>query len=73
MCLFFSLIPATFWVTIGYFVLFTSTKVEGNIQKYGKVLAYWIFFLAICFVICGAYVTISGLCPIDAMMERMTG
>jgi hypothetical protein len=46
MCFFFSLIPATFWATIGYFVLFSSTKAEGTIQKIGKILSYWIFFLA---------------------------
>ncbi len=73
MCFFFSLIPATFWITIGYFVLFSSYKAEGDIQKYGKILAYWIFFLAFCFIVCGAYATIAGLCPIDTMMEKMTG
>jgi hypothetical protein len=31
MCFFVSLIPATFWVLIGYFVLFSSAKVVGGI------------------------------------------
>ncbi len=71
MCFFFSLIPATFWVVVGFFVLFTSNKAEGTIQKFGKILAIWIFIVAAFFVICGAYVTLSGNCPMEKMMEKM--
>ena len=31
MCFFFSLIPATIWAVIGFFILFASTKTEGTI------------------------------------------
>ena len=71
MCLFFSLIPTTMFVVIGYFVLFSSTKAEGNVKKYGKYLAIWVFFVASCFLICGIYMTISGLCPMEKMMHQM--
>jgi hypothetical protein len=39
MCFFFSLIPATIWVVLGYFVLFSSRKTHGAIQMFGQVLA----------------------------------
>ncbi len=71
MCFFFSLIPATVWVIIGFFVLFASTKAEGRLGKFGQVLAIWIFFIAALFPLGGAYVTVAGLCPLDAMMETM--
>lgn len=63
MCLIFSFIPATIFLVIGYFVLFSSSKAEGNIQKFGQILAIWVFIVALFFIICGAYATVSGLCP----------
>ena len=69
MCFLFSFIPATFWVTIGYFVLFSSTKMEGKIAKFGLILAIWLFILALFFPICGAYASLSGNCPIDLIMN----
>ena len=71
MCLFFSLIPATVWVIIGFFVLFASTKAEGRLRKFGQVLAIWSFVIAALFPLGGAYVTLAGLCPMEAMMEQM--
>ena len=46
MCFFFSLIPATVWVVIGFFVLFASTKAEGGLRKFGQVLGLWSLVLA---------------------------
>ena len=71
MCFIFSLVPATIFTVIGYFVLFSSKKVEGTIGKFGRILAIWIFFIASFFPICGAYVTISGKCPMNQMMQNM--
>jgi hypothetical protein len=68
MCFIFSLIPATIFTVIGYFVLFTSTKAEGTTQKFGWALAVWIFIIALFFPIMGAYVTLSGICPLEKMM-----
>lgn len=59
----FSFIPATILVTIGYFVLAVSTKMEGSVQTFGKILAVWIFIIAALPLIGGAYITLSGLCP----------
>jgi hypothetical protein len=39
MWFFASLIPATIWVVLGYFILFSSTKSEGALQKFGQILA----------------------------------
>lgn len=69
MCFFVSFIPATFWLVVGYFVLFSSMKVDGGIQTLGRVLAIWIFVIAAFMPIAGAYVTLANLCPIEAMME----
>ncbi len=71
MCFFLSLIPATVWVVIGYFVLFSSTKTEGTVQMFGRVLAIWVFVIAALFPVMGAYVTLAGLCPIEAMIQTM--
>ena len=71
MCFFFSFIPATFWVVVGYFVLFSSTKAQGGVRTFGRILATWIFIIAAILPIAGAYVTLAGLCPIEAMMEAV--
>ena len=62
MCFFFSFLPATFLVVIGYFVLFSSSKAEDGIRTFGRVLAIWIFVIAAFFPIAGAYVPLAGLC-----------
>ena len=71
MCFFFSLIPATAWAVIGFFVLFASTKAEGGLGKFGQVLGTWSLVLAALFPLTGAIVTFAGLCPMGAMMETM--
>jgi hypothetical protein len=73
MCFFFSLIPATFWAIIGYFVLFSSAKAAVNgIRVLGLVLAIWIFVIAAVIPVAGAYAALAGLCPpIEQMFERM--
>ena len=70
MCFFFSLIPATMFVTIGYFVLFASGKTEGGIRTFGRILAIWLFLIALLPPIAGAYMTFSGLCPIAQMTQE---
>ncbi|MEE9572850.1 MAG: hypothetical protein V3W20_07380 [Candidatus Neomarinimicrobiota bacterium] len=71
MCLYFSLFPATVFLTIGFFVLFASTKAEGTTKKFGKILAIWLFILATFPIIMGAYMTISGLCPFEDMLKLL--
>lgn len=71
MCFVFSLIPATMFITIGYFVLFCSSRATGGIQKFGQILAVWIFLIALLPPIAGAYVTVSGLCPIAQMTQEL--
>lgn len=72
MCFFFSFIPATIWVVLGYFVLFSSHKTQGAIQIFGQVLAVWVFIVAAFFPMAGAYVTLAGICPsIEGMIRLM--
>ena len=71
MCFFFSLIPATMIVIIGFFVQFASTKSDGRLKKFAQILAIWLFIIAALFPLGGAYATLAGLCPMEAMMEQM--
>lgn len=73
MCFFFSLIPATAWLVVGYFVLFSSAKASGGTQTFGRVLAIWTIVIAIFFPIAGAYVSLAGLCPMEDMLRAMHG
>jgi len=72
MCFFFSFLPATFWVVVGYFVLFASTKSEGGVRTFGRILAIWIFIIAAFIPLMGAYLTFSGLCPLEAVLQGMS-
>lgn len=72
MCFLFSLFPATILTVLGYVVLYCSNKVDGTVKTFGKILAIWIFLLAAFPPIIGAYVTIAGICPIDAIMQKMS-
>lgn len=60
MYFFFSLIPATIWAVLGYFVLFSSTKTQGPAQKFGSYLAVWIFIIAALSPLAGAYLTFAA-------------
>ena len=71
MCFFFSLIPATFWLVVAYVVLFLSSRADGQVQKFGRLLAIWVFVIAALFPIMGLVVTFTDLCPITEIIARM--
>jgi hypothetical protein len=71
MCFFFSLMPATICVTIGYFVMFAASKADGGLKLFGWVLAIWLFVIAAFIPIAGAYVTLAGLCPMEDMLRTL--
>jgi len=71
MCFVFSFLPATFWAVIGFFLLYASTRTEGGLKALGQGLAIWVFVVAIFFPIGGAYITLTSLCPIEAMLDTM--
>ncbi len=71
MCFFFSLMPATICLTIGYFVLFAASKVDGGIKIFGLILAIWLFVIAAFIPIAGAYATLAGLCPIEDILRTL--
>lgn len=62
-----SLIAATIWVVLGYLVLFASTRTQGTVQKFGRVLAVWVFLIAALFPVAGAYATFSHFDPMTAI------
>lgn len=69
MCFFVSFLPATIWVVLGYFILFASSKSQGRLQTFGRILAIWVFIIAAFIPVIGAYVTLAGLCPIEALLQ----
>ena len=69
MCFFISFFPATFWVVVGYFVLFSSTKADGFVKALGRGLAIWVFVLAGIILCTGAYITVADMCPIHELMK----
>ena len=73
MLFFFSLIPATLAVVLGYFVLFSSAKTEGAVRTFGQILAVWIFVLAALLPLAGAYATYAGLSPGESMRQMHSG
>jgi hypothetical protein len=70
-----SLIPATIWVVLGYFILFSSTKSDGAVQKFGQILAAWVFIIGVLLPVMGAYATFTGFSfeesIVGPMHERM--
>lgn len=71
MYFFFSLIPATLAVVLGYFILFSSTKTQGAVKTLGRILAIWVLVLAALLPVAGGYVTYAGLSPIGSTMQSM--
>jgi hypothetical protein len=70
MYFFISLIPATIWAVLGYFVLFSSTKTQGAVQRFGYYLAIWIFIIAAFSMVAGAYLTFEAP-AIETVMKSM--
>jgi len=71
MCFIVSFGPATFWFVIGFLVLYFANKSDGRVRKFGMGLAIWIFVLASLIPVMGAYLSISGLCPITDILQSI--
>ncbi len=71
MYFFFSLIPATLVVVLGYFILFSSTKAQGGVRTFGQILAAWVLVLGALFPVAGAYATFAGVPSVGEMMRGM--
>ena len=71
MYFFFSLIPATLVVVLGYFILFASSRAQGGVKAFGQILAVWVLVLAAFLPLAGAYATYAGAPSIGEMMRRM--
>jgi hypothetical protein len=68
----FSLIPTTFLVVVGYFLIYTSTRVAGGLKRFGQYLGVWVFFLA-GVIFLGGLLASTGVVhtPMGAMMLHM--
>ena len=73
MLFFFSLLPATLAVVLGYFVLFSSARSQGGLKTFGQILAVWIFVLAALLPLAGAYATYAGFSPGESMRQMHSG
>ncbi|MBI4187624.1 MAG: hypothetical protein HY529_00265 [Chloroflexi bacterium] len=74
MCLICSFVPASIFTTIGYFVLVTAgTQNSPGLNLFGLILAIVLFIVALGFIICGLYMTVSGKCPMKKFMESKMG
>lgn len=70
MSFFISLIPATIFLIIGYFVLFSATRAEGGVKRFGNILATWMFVLAGGVVVGGLAAPALGINPIGGMVQH---
>ncbi len=64
---FFSLIPATVLVVVGYFILYASHRSEGGTATFGKFLAIWVFILAALVLLGGVLGPFVGMRHMDGM------
>lgn len=71
MCLLFSLFPLTVFLALGYLVLHASARFEAKMKSFGRILAIWIFIVALFFPIFGAYRTFTGDCLIEKFIEDL--
>ena len=69
MCLIFSFVPASIFGILSYFVWLAAGKAEGNRRKWGNYLAVWLLIVALGYIACGAYVTLSGICPLERLFS----
>ncbi len=74
MCLVFSFIPATIFTTIGYFVLLTA-GIQNNpgMNLFGLILAIVFFVIALGFITCGLYMTVTRKCSMGKFFEGKMG
>ena len=73
MCFFFSLVPMTVFIVIGYFVLLSSNiaVAAGGVRSFGRILSIWVFIVALLFPTMGTYLTLSGLCPVPRVLQTL--
>lgn len=66
-----SLLPATLLGVLGYIVLYCATRSEGGVAMFGRVLAVWVFLLAVLLPLTGAYLSIAGFPPLERHFQEM--
>jgi hypothetical protein len=43
------------------------------LHLFAKILAIWLFVVAAFYLLFGAYLTVSGLCPVEKILEQIAG
>ena len=68
-----TLLLATVFAVLGYLTLYCSIRSEGGVRTLGRVLAVWVFVVALLFVLTGAYFSITGYSPLETHVQEMHG
>jgi hypothetical protein len=66
-CVVIGLFPATFFLVVSYFVLYTSIKTEGFVSWFGQLLALWLLIVALAFPVYGLLMERDGMCPVTTV------
>lgn len=66
-----SLLPLTLFFVLGYVVLYCALRSEGATAIFGKILAAWVFILALLFPLAATYMSITGFSPMEEHMRDM--
>ena len=61
------LMHATILAIVGYFILLSSTKASGLVSALGKILALWVFLLAVLALLCSLFGPMMGGKSMDMM------
>ena len=62
---------ALFCLAVTAASLFAASRAEGIIRAFGRALGIWALFIALLFPVMGAYVSVSGTCPIPGAWESV--
>lgn len=71
MCFVLSFIGATVFAVVGFFVLAFAERLDGGLKRFGRVLAVWVFLIALYIPCLAGYVTFSGNCPIEKLWSLL--
>ncbi|MBI5555221.1 MAG: hypothetical protein HY920_05150 [Elusimicrobia bacterium] len=67
----YTIIPATVFLTISFFVMFTLRKIEGRgLKNFGNLVVFLLWACAMMIFLSGAYAVITGRHPIMMIIHQ---
>jgi hypothetical protein len=67
-----SLLPATIFVVVAYFILYTAVRAEGGIKRFGQYLGIWVLLFAGGSVLGGLLGSTVGIPGLGGFMDGIT-